>query len=94
MSMPHVWCGGQEAMADLHTRPCALLPHQLTVNSNTTWEKVQLEASVIKASKYDWAETATLECTEVSTAYLLGVLEKAGPARRDSHQHQVQHTCA
>lgn len=91
MSMPHVWCGGQEAMADLHTRPCALLPHQLTVSSHSTWEKVQLEASVVK---YDWAETATLERTEVSTAYLLGGLERAGPARRESHQHQVQHTCA
>lgn len=80
-------------MADLHTRPCALLPHQLTVSSNTTWEKIQLEASVVKASKYDWAETATLECTEVSTAYLLGGLEGAGPAQRDPEGILISTKC-
>lgn len=48
---------------------------------------------MVKASKYDWAETATLECTEVSTAYLLGGLEGAGPARRDPEGILISTKC-
>lgn len=83
-------------MADLHTCLCALLPQQLTVSSHTTCEKVQLEASVVKASKYDWEEDNDPGIHKMATVYLLGGLEGAGSARRDpdSPQHQVQPTWA